>query len=50
MVVRADSTFLSILLILANPTPRLPKLLPIAVEHARVGNDYTSFVRIYCAW
>lgn len=49
MVIRADSLFLRALLFVASPTPLLPRLLPIAVEHARVGNDYTSFVRVYIA-
>jgi hypothetical protein len=46
MILRADSFLLAVLETLANPTPLLPPLFPLWVERARVGQNYTDFVRV----
>lgn len=46
MIMRSDSRALRALLILTSPAPWLPRLLPLWIEPARVGTDYSSFVRV----
>lgn len=46
MVVREDSFLVRALLVIANPVPWLPSLLPMRMEQCRVGNNTTDFVRV----
>lgn len=46
MLMKANSRALRVLLIIANPTERLPSLLPLWIEPARVGQDYTTYVNV----
>jgi len=46
MLMRADSRTLKVLMFLSSPVPWLPSLFPLWVEHARVGNDYSTFVKV----
>jgi hypothetical protein len=46
MLMRYDSRLLRVLVCVANPSQYLPALLPLWVMPARVGDDYTTFVRV----
>jgi hypothetical protein len=50
MVVREKSFLVRALLVIANPAPWLPCLLPFLwIMPCRVGNNTTDYVRIYFA-
>jgi hypothetical protein len=46
MIVRTDSLIVRVLLLLANPTMRLPRVFPLYVRVVRVGQDTTTFCRV----
>jgi hypothetical protein len=46
MLMRYDSRLLRVLVCVANPSQYLPALFPLWIMPARVGNDYTTFVRV----
>jgi hypothetical protein len=46
MVLRENSFLVRALLVVANPVPWLPSLLPLCAERCRVGNNTTDFVRV----
>lgn len=46
MLLKRTSRLLDLLLFLSSPSPFLPALLPLWIEHARVGTDNTSYVRV----
>jgi hypothetical protein len=46
MLMRYDSRLLRVLVCVANPSQYLPALFPLWVMPARVGDDYTTFVRV----
>ena len=46
MLIRSDSLALRALLFIASPVAWLPHIVPLWVEHARVGDDYDSWVRV----
>ena len=46
MVIRENSILLKVLLVLNNPTMRLPSLFPLWIEPTRVGANYTDYVKV----
>ena len=47
MVLRENSFLVRALLVVANPVPWLPSLLPFVwIEQCRVGDNTTDFVRV----
>jgi hypothetical protein len=46
MVFRENSFVVRALLVITNPVPWLPSLLPMRMEQCRVGNNTTDFVRV----
>lgn len=46
MVMRESSILLKVLLFINNPSMRMPSLLPLWIEPARVGNNYTDYVKV----
>jgi hypothetical protein len=47
MIAHENSFLVRALLIVANPAPWLPPLLPVRMERCRIGNNTTDFVRIF---
>jgi hypothetical protein len=50
MILRIDSLTLRVLMFIASPTCLLPPLLPLCVEHARVGDNTADYVRVRFVW
>lgn len=46
MLMRSDSKLLKALMFLQNPTMRLPRLFPLYVYAARVGQDTETWCRV----
>lgn len=46
MLLKSDSWIVKTLCWINSPSKHLPALFPLWVMSVRVGNDYTSFVRI----
>jgi hypothetical protein len=46
MIFKQSSVYVKALMFFANPTSLLPRLFPLTVEHARVGDNTTDFVRV----
>ena len=46
MVMRESSILLKVLLFINNPSMRMPSLFPLWIEPARVGNNYTDYVKV----
>lgn len=46
MLVRVDGFAFRTLMVLTFPSMYLPRLMPLRFEHARVGNDYTSWCKV----
>ena len=50
MLIRTDSRLFRVLLWAANPSYRIPKILPVSFDSVRIGADYTSFARLRIRW
>lgn len=46
MVLRESSFLFRALMVLANPVPWLPSLLPLRAERVRIGDNTTDFSRV----
>ncbi len=46
MVIRQDSIKFKALMLVYSPVPWLPALLPLRVEHCRVGDNTADFVKV----
>ena len=46
MVLRENSLLVRALLVVSNPVPWLPSLLPLRMERCRIGSNMTDFVKV----
>jgi hypothetical protein len=46
MVLRENSLLVRALLVVLNPAPWLPSLLPLRMERCRIGDNMTDFVKV----
>lgn len=46
MILREDSFLFRALMVIANPVPWLPSLLPLRAQRVRIGNNTTDFSRV----
>lgn len=47
MIVKTNGFAHKALMFVANPCPLLPRLLPLWAENVRVGNDCTTWCRVF---
>lgn len=46
MVIKTGSVLFRVLLVVANPVPWLPSIVPLRIEAARVGSDTTTWCKV----
>ena len=46
MILHINSWKFKLLMWISSPTQLLPRLIPLRVQHVRIGESYSDFVRV----